>query len=182
MTEFNRIQQIKRRFFAMRNGVIADVLRRNGSPFRIIFGLNMPQIEEIARDLGKDLELGRLLWANESTRESQLLAPMLMSADQLSIDEIRLMIGQSQSVEIIDNLVHKLLRHRSDSMRLALELAEDPDNRFRYAAMRMLWHHVYDKSKSTVKEVAYKELMKGDSLTERPARQIIEEIEFFEND
>lgn len=177
MTEFNKIQTIKRRFFAMRNGVIADILRRNGSPFRIIFGLNMPQIEEIARDLGKDKEIADALWANDSTRESKLLAPMLMVADDLSVGEIKQLIVQSQSVEIVDNLVHKLLRYRSDSLRLASDLAESDDRILRYAAMRMLWHHVYGESKSAVKELASKELGKGDVLTERPARQIIEEID-----
>ena len=30
MTEFNRFQQIKRNFFAMRNGIVADTIRRGG--------------------------------------------------------------------------------------------------------------------------------------------------------
>ena len=47
-TSFNDMQTVKRAFFAMRNGVIADTLRRAGSPFKIIFGLNLPQISEIA--------------------------------------------------------------------------------------------------------------------------------------
>ena len=47
-TSFNEMQTVKRHFFALRNGVIADALRRAGSPFRIIFGLNLPQIAEIA--------------------------------------------------------------------------------------------------------------------------------------
>ena len=50
---YGPMQTVKRRFFAMRNGVIADVLRKGGSPFRTIFGLNLPQIAEIAADTGK---------------------------------------------------------------------------------------------------------------------------------
>ena len=52
MSDFNPLQNIKRRFFALRNGVIADTLRRAGSPFKIIFGLNLPQLAEIAAELG----------------------------------------------------------------------------------------------------------------------------------
>ena len=36
MTDFSRLQQVKRRFFAMRNGVIADTYRKAGSPHHII--------------------------------------------------------------------------------------------------------------------------------------------------
>ncbi len=61
---YNDMQTIKRRFFAMRNGIIADVLRRGGSPFRIIFGLNLPQIVEIAAENEASADLARRLWAN----------------------------------------------------------------------------------------------------------------------
>ncbi len=42
------IPEIKQRLYAMRNGVIADSLRNAGSPYRSIFGLNLPQLTEIA--------------------------------------------------------------------------------------------------------------------------------------
>ena len=48
MAEYNRMQIIKRRFFAMRNGIIADTLRKAGLDYRMIFGLNLPQVVEIA--------------------------------------------------------------------------------------------------------------------------------------
>lgn len=62
MSDFSRLQHVKRRFFAMRNGVIADTYRRAGSPFRIIFGLNLPQITEIAAEFAPDSELAAELW------------------------------------------------------------------------------------------------------------------------
>ena len=49
---FNTMQTLKRRFFAMRNGLLADQMRRAGSNFRIIFGLNIIQLNEIAADYG----------------------------------------------------------------------------------------------------------------------------------
>ena len=47
--QYNQMQIIKRRFFAMRNGIIADTLRKAGLDYRMIFGLNLPQITDIAR-------------------------------------------------------------------------------------------------------------------------------------
>ena len=40
-----QIRQIKSDFFSLRNGEIADTLRKAGSPYKIIFGLQMPQLE-----------------------------------------------------------------------------------------------------------------------------------------
>ena len=42
------LQQIKSRFMAMRNGIVADALRKGGMPHKVIFGLNVPQLSEIA--------------------------------------------------------------------------------------------------------------------------------------
>lgn len=182
MTEYNTMQTVKRRFFAMRNGVIADVLRRNGSPFRIIFGLVLPQIEEIARDYGVNMALGQELWANNSTRESMLMAPLLMDNDQLTIEQITKMIEEAPSTEIIDQLVHKLLRRRSDSLMLAQKLSESAVTKCRYGSMRLLWHFVYTDKRVIAKEIAEKELKTDDRMTAGPARQIVEEVAFLESD
>ena len=46
--EFGDMQNVKRRMFALRNGVVAEALRRGGCPYRIIFGLTLPQLDEVA--------------------------------------------------------------------------------------------------------------------------------------
>lgn len=177
-TEFNTMQQIKRRFFAMRNGLIADTLRRGGSPFKIIFGLNIPQIAEIADEFGKDILLARRLWKNNTTRESMLIAPMMMPADLLTKADAIKMVGESPSAEITDSLCHKLLRHLPFSLELASDLANDTDNDMaRYAAMRLLWHHI-QSAPDIAEQLAHKELSTGCSMTRQPAAQILDEIEF----
>ena len=61
----------------MRNGAVADYMRRMGAPYKIIFGVNLPHLSEIASETVPSQELARQLWANSSTRESMLLAPMI---------------------------------------------------------------------------------------------------------
>ena len=85
-TSFNEMQTVKRHFFAMRNGIIADTLRRAGSPFKIIFGLNLPQLMDIAESTPHSAELATRLWNNSSTRESMLLAPMIYPRDKFDAD------------------------------------------------------------------------------------------------
>ena len=77
MSEYNQMQLVKRRMYAMRNGIVADALRRNSPSYRMIFGLNLPQIAEIAASQPQDAAFSAELWADRRTRESLLLAPML---------------------------------------------------------------------------------------------------------
>lgn len=109
-TEFNKLQSVKRRFFAMRNGIIADTMRRAGSPHRIVFGLNIPQIAEIARDSYGDVELACMLWENATTRESRLAAPMIMPPESMDMDMALSWANGVSGVEETDVLCHRLLR------------------------------------------------------------------------
>ena len=177
MNQFNEMQALKRRFFAMRNGIIADTMRKAGSPFKIVFGLVLPQIEEIAGEIGYNPELSKRLWDNRSTRESMLIAPMLLDPAQVTVDEAVELAQTSPSTEIADNLVHKLLRKMPESYSLAGTLAGHHDEICRYCAMRLLWHHL-SQNMTEVKALAEQELASNSRLTAQPARQIVDEIDF----
>lgn len=139
-TTFSPMQSVKRRFFAMRNGVIADTLRRSGSPFHVIFGLNLPQIVEIARGIPEEHcpALAEALWANRTTRESMLIAPMLMTAGDLDEERAAAMLREAPCAEVADVLCHRLLRHTPYALSLALSLADDADDAVRYGALRLM--------------------------------------------
>ncbi len=137
------MQTVKRRFFAMRNGVIADTLRRAGSPFSIIFGLNLPQIVEIAAEVPAEdaPALAEALWQNRTTRESMLAAPMLMRRDAIDEAAERL-LRESPCAEVTDVLCHRLLRHLPFAADLARRLSADPDPMVRYGALRLMFNLV----------------------------------------
>ena len=120
--------------FAMRNGIIADTLRSAGSPFQIIFGLNLPQLVEIANTNGPSKELAQKLWANTTTRESMLLAPMLMPIDDFCIEEARQWAAEAQVEEVADILCHRLLRHMPYAWQLAEELSD------KYIGLRLAYN------------------------------------------
>lgn len=161
----------------MRNGVVADALRHGGSPFRIIFGVNMPQLAEIAAEEGPDMALARKLWSNTSTRESMLLAPMMVDVAGFEPDEARRWIASVPSPEIADNLVHKLLRHMRCGYDLAREAAQSDNEMQRYVAMRMLWHYLWVYPQQ-VRALAEAEISRDCSLTRQVALQIVDELDF----
>ncbi len=104
MPEYNRMQIIKRRFFAMRNGIIADTLRKAGLEYKIIFGLNLPQITEIAAEQPHEADLAEELWADRRTRESLMLAPMLYPAADMDSATAARWIRTAPTTEVADVL------------------------------------------------------------------------------
>ena len=131
------LQAIKHRFYAMRNGIVADTLRRAGAEYRVIFGVNLPQLKEIASDIGYDAVLARELWANVSTRESVLLAPMIMPAEEFTIDEARRWVASAPSVEAVDVICLRLLGRMPFAAQIADECLVSDSRLMQYAAMRL---------------------------------------------
>lgn len=142
MSGYNKMQLVKRRFFAMRNGIIADSIRKAGFGYRMVFGLNLPQLVEIAADFAPDPELAEQLWADTRTRESRLLAPMLIDPSALLLPQAIEMAGSVDTVEVADILCHRLLRRRPDMAEEISEalLAKD-EPLMTYTALR-LWFNL----------------------------------------
>jgi hypothetical protein len=116
LPEFNNMQTVKRRFYAMRNGALAAQMRNAGLNYSINFGLNLPQIKEIAAEQNTTLTSAELLqlacdlWKNNTTRESMLIAPMLYPADLMTEKVALQWMVQAPTTEVADNLCHSLLR------------------------------------------------------------------------
>lgn len=157
-TSFNEMQTIKRHFFAMRNGVIADVLRKAGSPHRIIFGLNLPQIAEIAASTPHSRELAERLWANTTTRESMLIAPMLVEPAEFTEADARRWLETAPSHEVIDVLCLKLLRKCNFALGLAESLRLAENHLMRYAGLRLMFNLV---GSNTDRALAYADAVLG---------------------
>lgn len=173
MAEFNLMQMVKRRMFAMRNGVVADALRRGGSPYRIIFGLNLPQLREIADDFKGDDNLAVELWHNETTRESRLLALLLMKGEPVDAAGLRVMIDEINDVETADMFVHTLLRGRDDCDALLDCLANSERSIERYMAIRLAYGLVDSEAgRPRALAIARGEIERADPMTLTAARQL----------
>lgn len=177
MSDFNEMQLVKRRLFAMRNGALAESLRRAGATYSIIFGVNLPQLVEIANDFHKSANLAEQLWANRTTRESLLLAPMLYPADSLSYDTALRWGRTSVSPEVADILCHRLLRKMDYADELSDELLSSEDGISRYCGLRLMMNRLPARVSHT-KEVALNELARGDEMTRSLCRLIIDEADY----
>ena len=141
----NLIRAIRKEFFAYRNGIVADKLRKAGDPHTMIMGCLLADVMEItgrAREAINDKEqlqaLARELWKDTNSRECRLAAPMLYPAEIMSQDEALEWCTGVESVEIADNLCHKLLRHLAYADTLFRKLIAQEQTMTRYTGYRLL--------------------------------------------
>lgn len=164
-SQFNRMQQLKRSLYAMRNGVVADSLRKAGCPHRIVFGLNLPQLTEIAYQYAPDEHLAEELWRDTALRESALLAPMLYPLEKLTFDKAWKLVMTTVWHEDADILCFKLLRHADFAPELAEKLAAcDISRMARYTGLR-LYFSLVSREPQKALAAAQNELQRPDALT-----------------
>nr|CDL66645.1 unnamed protein product [uncultured bacterium] len=132
-----QIRQIKSDFFSLRNGEIADTLRKAGNPYKIIFGLQMPQLEQIAAKSGKSVELAEWMWANDSTRESKMFATMVYPIEEFDLAKAEEWALEAESFELIDTLCFRLVRYINGSEELVHKYIESTEKKMRYFAFRL---------------------------------------------
>lgn len=138
-----QLADIKHQFFAYRNGIIADALRSQASPHSQIFGLNVPQLAEIARGLTADEDLARRLWADSLCRESRLLACYLFPSDTdtTSIIEGYELAPGIMSPEEADMLSFRLLKRREDAAEIVEHYSNSDNPLLRYLS-KVLARHI----------------------------------------
>ena len=175
-TDKTLMQNVKQRFFALRNGMTADTLRRAGSTYRIIFGLNVPQIRQVAEAFGMPNDaLAAELWANTSTRESRLMAPMLADPSRMSLsDALEWVATATAQVEELDMLCHSLLRKSAHVDALIARLSGEPESHRRYVALRLAFGRVADDPEGAA-DLARAEIDRHDPFTTAVARLLLAE-------
>lgn len=112
------LQEVKQRFFAYRNGNTADILRRGGSNFSMIFGCELPVLTGIAREAGTDHELAMKLWNDANVRESRLLATFLMDSEALTTDDCVALANSTVDFEDALMLAFAVLKRRPDARQI----------------------------------------------------------------
>ncbi len=181
MTDFNDMQSVKRRLFAMRNGALADNMRRLGASYRIIFGVNLPQLSEIARDYIGNESLAQRLWENVSTRESLLIAPMIYPREEMTEDEARQWMAQVPTAEVADVLCHRLLKYLPFADALVAAYADSESDMLRYTALRLQFN-LLPCNLDMARLYAERELTRNALLTASIARALLDEVEFLQEE
>ena len=146
--DMNTVQEncrgIRQEFFAFRNGIVADRLRKAGDPHSMIMGCLLVDVTAIASRIGDGLDesaraaVAQELWNDTRSRECRLAAPMLYPAPLMTAEEALQWCNDVESIEVADNLCHKLLRHIDGSGSLFRQLIADDRPLVKYTGYRLL--------------------------------------------
>jgi len=77
MTTEETLREIKKELRGNMNGVASTLMRQRGVNYHVNFGIELPRLQEIARQFAPDHKVAQQLW-HENVRESKILATMLM--------------------------------------------------------------------------------------------------------
>lgn len=139
------VRVIRKEFFAFRNGIIADKLRKAGDPHTMIMGCLLVDVAAIAQrtreSIGDENELAAIaqeLWNDTNSRECRLAAPMLYPARLMTLALAMEWCNTVETVEIADNLCHKLLRQLKDAEDLMNQLIVQENVLAKYTGYRLM--------------------------------------------
>lgn len=137
------LKSIRKEFYALRNGMLSDTLRKGGLEQKYIFGLQIPQIKQLADQFRpessrEEAALARELWKDRNCRESRLLACHLMPPFEIDEKEATEWGMDATTREEADILAFRLLRHLSfaPGLSYALSRCDTPLRRYTAEAIR----------------------------------------------
>ena len=171
-------KQIRQEFFVYRNGLLADNLREAGDNHRMIFGLTLTQIQDIAKSIEPNEDVALELWQSKETREARLIAPMLYPMEKFTEDMALQWTSQIENTEVADNMCHKLLRRTPFASSLCCKLAAGNDLE-RYTAMRLAINLIAigkNVEITKMQELAQSEINSANKVNISVAKRLIEDL------
>ena len=139
------LRGIRKEFFAFRNGIIADKLRKAGDPHHMIMGCLLvdiigivSRVREAIGDKAQMEAIASELWSDTNSRECRLAAPMLYPAESMTLDLALQWCESVETTEVADNLCHKLLRHLDFADALFRQLITQDQPLIKYTGYRLL--------------------------------------------
>ena len=109
-TTAQKLQLIKRDFRSLMNGTAAASLREKGLHYRLIFGVEWPQLMRLSAEIGKDHDLAQALW-KEDIRECRLLAGLIQPVETFSLELADVWIETMHYPEAAQYTVLSLFQH-----------------------------------------------------------------------
>ncbi len=106
-TNEQTIRDIKKELRAAMNGILSAKMREVGMPYKLCFGVELPRLQDIAREFEPNHQLAQQLW-NENIRECKLLASMLMPLDNFVPEVADIWVDEIQTAEVAQVTVMQL--------------------------------------------------------------------------
>ena len=118
MNTAEALQEIKRSFRLYMNGPAAQSMRQKGLNYKLIWGVSLTDLKEIAKEYAPNAELAQALF-QEPIRECKILSILLMPIKDLQEHTAEVWMNQIETQELAEIFVLHLLQHEPYANTLA---------------------------------------------------------------
>lgn len=125
METAEQVRDIKRALRGMMNGVVSASMREKGLTYKVNFGVELPRLQDWAKELPHTHELAQALW-QEDIRECRLLAAMLQPVDQFPPELADLWVESMRFTEEVECCVLYLFQYLPNASTKAYEWMASP--------------------------------------------------------
>lgn len=122
-----KVNEIKRSFRLQMNGVASHSMRQKGADYKINWGLSLVDLQDMAKQYGKDYHLAIALW-KEDVRECKVLATLIMPTEKMLPEIVEVWVEQIKSQDMAEVACFNLFQHLDYAPVLAYQwMASDKD-------------------------------------------------------
>lgn len=122
-----KVNEIKRSFRLQMNGVASHSMRQKGADYKINWGLSLVDLQDMAKQYGKDYHLAIALW-KEDIRECKVLASLIMPTEKMLPEIVEVWVEQIKSQDMAEVACFNLFQHLDYAPVLAYQwMASDKD-------------------------------------------------------
>ena len=176
------VREIKGKLRLFMNGVLSQSLREKGLKYRLIFGVELPRLREIAAGYEQNHELAQALW-KEDIRECKILAAYLQPAESFDAELADFWMESVHNTELADYLCMALLRRLPYASQKAFQWIAS-DNRMEvYTGFRLMSHlfitlgtEMNERSRDEFLDQAQAALQGDDMLVKQAAQSALERL------
>ena len=179
------IRQIKAQLRLFMNGVLSQSLREKGLQYRLIFGVELPRLKEIAAGYEPSHELAQALW-QEDIRECKILAAYLQPTDTFDAELADYWMESVTNTELADYLCMALLRRLPYASQKAFQWMASDNRMERYTGFRLIAHlfalhgtAMNERSHHEFVDQAQAALQGDDLLVKQAAQSALERYESY---
>jgi 3-methyladenine DNA glycosylase AlkD len=114
------VKDILARLESLKNPKNIEGMKRFGITPKQCFGVSMPVLRELGKEMGKNHDLAQELWAID-TRETRILASLVDEKDKVTEAQMDLWVKEFSYWEIVDQVIINLFEHTPFAFKKALE-------------------------------------------------------------
>ena len=174
------VREIKGKIRLFMNGVLSQSLREKGLKYRLIFGVELPRLKEIASGYEQNHNLAQALW-KEDIRECKILAAYLQPTEPFAPELADFWMESINNTELADYVCMALFRRLPYASQKAFQWIASENRMEVYTGFRLMSHlftqfgaEMNERSRNEFLDQAQAALQSDDLLIKQAAQSALD--------